>query len=129
MNVEQRKRESGIPVGLKNIGNTCYFNSILQVYYHIPDFVRTIFEFKDEDSPLEPISSLKEDQEHKQLITRLESSRRLIQNLKKLFGQMSIGDKKYADPTQVLKSITSESGRPIELGDQQDIGEFNSIFI
>lgn len=29
LNPEQRKREDSIPVGLKNIGNTCYFNSIL----------------------------------------------------------------------------------------------------
>lgn len=45
VNPEQRKREEGIPCGLKNIGNTCYFNSILQVYYNIPDFVKAILQF------------------------------------------------------------------------------------
>lgn len=45
VNPEQRKREEGIPCGLKNIGNTCYFNSILQVYYNIPDFVQAILQF------------------------------------------------------------------------------------
>lgn len=29
LNAEQRIRQSGDIVGLKNIGNTCYFNSIL----------------------------------------------------------------------------------------------------
>ena len=28
LNPEQRKREADVPCGLKNIGNTCYFNSI-----------------------------------------------------------------------------------------------------
>jgi hypothetical protein len=30
---------------------------------------------------------------------------------------MSIGDKKYADPSQVLKYITNDSGQTISLGD------------
>jgi len=29
LKAEDRKRESGTPCGLKNIGNTCYFNSII----------------------------------------------------------------------------------------------------
>lgn len=42
---------------------------------------------------------------------------------------MSIGDGKYADPTKVLKSITDDSGKVIELGNQKDIGEFNDSFL
>jgi len=39
LNAEQRLREEGTPVGLKNVGNTCYLNSILQVYFNLPEFV------------------------------------------------------------------------------------------
>jgi ubiquitin carboxyl-terminal hydrolase 25/28 len=42
-------REKDLPVGLRNIGSTCYFNSLLQVYYSMPQFVTTILNFKDED--------------------------------------------------------------------------------
>jgi len=40
----------------------------------------------------------------------LEESRKLIKNLKILFATMAIGDKKYADPINVLHSITDDNG-------------------
>ena len=42
---------------------------------------------------------------------------------------MALGDKKYADPSMVLKSITDDSGRQMEIGDEKDIGEFNDSFL
>jgi ubiquitin C-terminal hydrolase len=46
---DQRLREKDLPAGLRNIGSTCYFNSLLQVYYSMPHFVETILEFSDGD--------------------------------------------------------------------------------
>jgi len=66
LNPEQRKREANVPCGLKNIGNTCYFNSILQVYYNIPGFVQAIFNFKDDDKPLPPLRKKIEGEENPQ---------------------------------------------------------------
>ena len=42
---------------------------------------------------------------------------------------MAISDKKYADPTGVLQMITDDNGKPVEIGDQKDIGEFNDSFL
>ena len=56
LNPEQRKRDANVPCGLKNIGNTCYFNSILQVYFNLPEFVSAILEFKDDGEALAPLS-------------------------------------------------------------------------
>lgn len=45
--VKERMRKTlDEPVGLRNIGNTCYLNSLLQVYYHLSDFRRAIMAFR-----------------------------------------------------------------------------------
>lgn len=36
----------GEPVGLKNVGNTCWFNSIIQTLYALTDFRRLILDFR-----------------------------------------------------------------------------------
>ena len=66
LNPEQRKRDDGAPCGLKNIGNTCYFNSLLQVYYNIPRFVQEILEFVDDGQPLAPLSGKNDAQGNQQ---------------------------------------------------------------
>lgn len=42
---------------------------------------------------------------------------------------MARSDKKYADPTGVLKAIVDDYGNPVQVGDQEDIGEFNDLFL
>lgn len=42
----EKLRTGDEPVGLRNIGNTCYLNSLLQVYYHLPEFRRAIMSFR-----------------------------------------------------------------------------------
>lgn len=37
--------------------------------------------------------------------------------MKKLFAFMARSDKKYADPTAVLKAIVDEYGNSVEIGD------------
>ena len=84
LSIEHRMRENGQQVGLQNIGNTCYFNSILQVYYNIPQVVSAILEFKDDEPPLAPGPNA--DNEEKNVYEKLEKNRQLILNLKILFG-------------------------------------------
>ena len=47
----QQIREKNQPTGLRNIGNTCYFNSLMQVYYNMPTFVQSILKFQVEKVP------------------------------------------------------------------------------
>ena len=41
-NPHDRERKNGVPVGLKNIGNTCWFSAVIQVctrFLWLPDVV------------------------------------------------------------------------------------------
>ncbi|CAK60951.1 unnamed protein product (macronuclear) [Paramecium tetraurelia] len=111
---EQRKRVDGIPCGLKNLGNTCYFNGLLQTYFFDCQFVKTIITF--------------------QIPQQIEQSKygksiQLVQNLQNLFISMIGSDKKYVDPSEVVKSICDEFGNVLPIGDQKDVGEFNLYFL
>ena len=41
----QMRRGDSEPVGINNVGNTCFLSSLLQTYYSIPGFVKCIFYF------------------------------------------------------------------------------------
>ena len=34
---DHRGRIEEVPVGLKNVGNTCYFNSFMQAFFFLPN--------------------------------------------------------------------------------------------
>ena len=54
-----RTREDSRPAGLKNVGNTCYVNSILQSYFALPQFRRNVlslsFPASDATAPTEQV--------------------------------------------------------------------------
>ena len=116
-NPESIFRTEMIPVGLKNIGNTCYFNSLMQTYFMIPKFIKEILSFQSDN--VEP----SEDNEVKR------ASIGLIKELQRLFGSMIIGNRKFIDPSKVLDCLVDDSGNKVIIGDQKDVGEFNMNLI
>lgn len=38
---------------------------------------------------------------------------------------MIFANRRYVDPTNVLKSLVDDFGNPVLIGEQKDIGEFN----
>ena len=109
LNPLQRQRQEGSPVGLKNLGSTCYFNSLIQAYFMIPSFVQQVMAFSDPE-------------ESKQ-------STKLMLQLQRLFAYMIRSNKKYIDPSLVLNYLVDDLGNPIEIGDEKDIGEFNMMLV
>lgn len=117
---EDRVRKPEVPVGLRNVGNTCYFNSLLQAYFMIPEFVREILSFK------EPLL-LNSDSSQQ---SRLQSaSLKLVKQLQLLFSALIRSHRRYLDPSNVLNALVDDFGNQLMIGDQKDVGEFNMIFV
>lgn len=118
---EERVRQEGVPVGLRNVGNTCYFNSLLQSYFMIPSFYKMVMEYRTHSSHLKDLES-SPNQKKRACI-------RMLDSLKELFALLVKSNRKYIIPSEVLDRIVDESGNKIGFGQQADIGEFNMIFI
>ena len=53
----------------------------------------------------------------------------LSQKLAELFSRLAQLNKKYTEPSEVLRALVDDFGNTISLGDQKDIGEFNLNFL
>ena len=42
---------------------------------------------------------------------------------------MTMGNKKYVNPSGVLQAIVDDNGNQIQIGEENDIREFNNIFL
>eukprot|EP00743_Colponemidia_sp_Colp-15_P007033 GILK01007589.1.p1 GENE.GILK01007589.1~~GILK01007589.1.p1 ORF type:complete len:990 (-),score=185.29 GILK01007589.1:398-3367(-) len=131
LNPHERKRVSDLPVGLKNVGNTCYVNSLFQTYFKLPHIRHAVLSFRapSDEKLKEEVSAAQDDELKKSLVLRRHASIKLVKELQMLFACMMYGTRKYGNPTSVLKALVDDTGRPIQIGDQKDVGEFNLNFL
>jgi Ubiquitin carboxyl-terminal hydrolase len=106
-NPTMRVRQEGVPAGLRNVGNTCYLNSMLQTYYMFPPLRTAILSF--------PAALLEhcEDTQQKDVL-------RFMQELQLLFGRLLLSNQKYVDPTAFTNSLVLD-GERVKLGNQEDV--------
>ncbi|CDW85517.1 UNKNOWN [Stylonychia lemnae] len=112
LDAEDRQRQDETPVGLKNIGN----KKILKAY--LPD--------NRLEEQLKQLQKTNIEELNKR---RMRYSRNLVNHLSKLLAQLIMSNRKYVDPTQVLKTLVDDFGNRILIGEQKDIGEFQLNFI
>jgi hypothetical protein len=60
---------------------------------------------------------------------QIKSGQEVIHQLKRMFAKIQSGIQSYVDPTEVLTAIVDEIGEKFQFGQEQDIGQFNELFI
>ena len=84
-----------------NIGNTCYFNSLLQTYFSIPELVNQVLQYK----------LLGGDKEKDDIKLQF------IKHLQVLFSRLISSNSKFADPQNILSNMTDSFGERITFAD------------
>ncbi|KFW10396.1 Ubiquitin carboxyl-terminal hydrolase 25, partial [Eurypyga helias] len=101
-NPYDRKRQDNCPVGLKNVGNTCWFSAVIQSLFNLLEFRRLVLNF---NPPANAQDLPRNQKEHRNLP--------FMRELRYLFALLVGSKRKYVDPS--FKSNDSQ---------QQDVSEF-----
>ncbi|XP_077360342.1 ubiquitin carboxyl-terminal hydrolase 25 isoform X3 [Festucalex cinctus] len=110
-NPHDRKRIDKCPVGLKNVGNTCWFSAVIQSLFNLLEFQRLVLNY----SPPARAHDLPRNQkEHRNLP--------FMQELRTLFSLMVGSKRKYVDPSRAVE-ILKDAFKSSE-SQQQDVSEF-----
>ncbi|KAM5223928.1 ubiquitin carboxyl-terminal hydrolase 28 isoform 12-T13 [Hipposideros larvatus] len=105
------RRVDGWPVGLKNVGNTCWFSAVIQSLFQLPEFRRLVLSYSLPQSVLENCPSHTE-----------KRNIMFMQELQYLFALMMGSNRKFVDPSAALDLLKGAFRSPEE--QQQDVSEF-----
>ncbi len=102
-----RKSYTGY-VGLKNLGATCYMNSVMQQFFMMPELRRGFYEASDEVKALP------------------QEDKTLVREIGRMFGWLQESDRQYYDPSSFTKSFKVH-GEEVNPMAQQDAEEFFNL--
>ncbi|XP_038236547.1 ubiquitin carboxyl-terminal hydrolase 28 isoform X7 [Dermochelys coriacea] len=104
------RRVNDWPVGMKNIGNTCWFSAVIQSLFQLPEFRRLVLSYSPPQRMLENCRSRTE-----------KRNTAFMQELQCLFALMLGTHRKFVDPTASLELLKGAFKSADE--QQQDVSE------
>ncbi|XP_008071556.2 ubiquitin carboxyl-terminal hydrolase 28 isoform X6 [Carlito syrichta] len=105
------RRVDGWPVGLKNVGNTCWFSAVIQSLFQLPEFRRLVLSYSLPQNVLENCRSHAD-----------KRNIMFMQELQYLFALMMGSNRKFVDPSAALDLLKGAFRSSEE--QQQDVSEF-----
>ncbi|XP_041066917.1 ubiquitin carboxyl-terminal hydrolase 25 isoform X3 [Carcharodon carcharias] len=111
INPYDRKRQENCPVGLKNVGNTCWFSAVIQSLFNLLEFRRLVLNYVP---PTDPQDVPQNQKERRNLP--------FMRELRQLFALMVSSKRKYVDPSRAVE-ILKDTFKSNDL-QQQDVSEF-----
>ena len=141
-------------VGLKNLGNICYLNSVVQQFYHVPEVRRGLLlagmgekkenkeEKKEKKEKKENKEEKKENQEEKkenqgenkeehkeEHNTMKAKDNDLLYQVQSLFAHLSHSNRQYYVPKGLCHSFKDRQGNSVDVKIQKDATEFFGDFL
>ncbi|XP_066455210.1 ubiquitin carboxyl-terminal hydrolase 25 isoform X4 [Eleutherodactylus coqui] len=110
-NPYDRKRQDNCPVGLKNVGNTCWFSAVIQSLFNLQEFRRLVLNYSPPASAQDVPRNQKE---HRNLP--------FMRELRYLFSLLVSSKRKYVDPSRAVE-ILKDAFKSND-SQQQDVSEF-----
>uniref|UniRef100_A0A3Q2R0T7 ubiquitinyl hydrolase 1 n=1 Tax=Fundulus heteroclitus TaxID=8078 RepID=A0A3Q2R0T7_FUNHE len=104
-------RQDDWPVGIRNVGNTCWFSAVIQSLFHLPVFRRLVLNYHLSEQVLEKCKSHAD----KRNIA-------FMQELRCLFALMLGSTRRFVDPSAAVE-LLRDAFRTSEA--QQDVSEFS----
>ncbi|CAL9684958.1 unnamed protein product [Knipowitschia caucasica] len=103
-------RQEEWPVGIRNVGNTCWFSAVIQSLFHLPVFKRLVLNYHLSERLLE---KCKTNSDKRNLA--------FMQELRCLFALMVGSTRRFVDPSAAVE-LLRDAFRTSEA--QQDVSEF-----